>query len=191
VGCAVDLVKAKSLYLFAAQLGRPHAMLAYALLLDESDIQRYVWLKKVADVFHRDPSMSSQTDLFWPQIVDEVNKLGSGCGRGNVVFAIGRALNGHVDQISKQIFGTGWNFDAVGAQAQRAVDFFNFQLQSYRKAVNTWTHVGLRNRVVKDIRKMIGKMIWDAREEAAYLEDQESESSKKAERKKRKTAGVL
>jgi hypothetical protein len=25
----------------------------------------------------------------------------------------------------------------------------------------------LRNRVVKDIRKMTGKMIWDAREEAA------------------------
>jgi hypothetical protein len=30
--------------------------------------------------------------------------------------------------------------------------------------------VGLRNGVVKDIRKMIGKMIWDEREEAAYLE---------------------
>jgi hypothetical protein len=35
---------------------------------------------------------------------------------------------------------------------------------------NSWTVVGLRNKVVKDIRKMIGKMIWDAREEAAYSE---------------------
>jgi hypothetical protein len=28
--------------------------------------------------------------------------------------------------------------------------------------------VGLRNGVVKDIRKMIGKMIWDARQEAEF-----------------------
>jgi hypothetical protein len=32
--------------------------------------------------------------------------------------------------------------------------------------VNAWTVVGLKNRVVKDIRKMIGKMIWEAREQA-------------------------
>jgi hypothetical protein len=38
------------------------------------------------------------------------------------------------------------------------------------KAVDSWIIVGLRNKVVKDIRKMIGRMIWDAREEAAYLE---------------------
>jgi hypothetical protein len=46
--------------------------------------------------------------------------------------------------------------------------------QSYRKVVDSWTFVGLRNRVVKDIRKMIGKMIWDAREEAEYLEEKQS-----------------
>jgi hypothetical protein len=40
----------------------------------------------------------------------------------------------------------------------------------YTKAVDSWTIIGLRNGVVKDIRKMIGKMIWDAREQAAYLE---------------------
>jgi hypothetical protein len=27
-----------------------------------------------------------------------------------------------------------------------------------------WTVIGLRNKVVKDIRKMIGKLIWDGRE---------------------------
>jgi hypothetical protein len=47
-------------------------------------------------------------------------------------------------------------------------------LQSYRKAVDSWTIVGLRNSVVKDIRKMIGKMMLDAREEAVYLEEKQS-----------------
>jgi hypothetical protein len=54
--------------------------------------------------------------------------------------------------------------------ANQALRFYEFQLQSYRKAVDRWTIVGLRNRVVKDIRNMIGKMIWDAREEGAYSE---------------------
>jgi hypothetical protein len=54
--------------------------------------------------------------------------------------------------------------------ANQALHFYEFQLQSYRKAVDSWTIVGLRRNVVKDIRKMIGKMIWDAREEAVYSE---------------------
>jgi hypothetical protein len=52
--------------------------------------------------------------------------------------------------------------------ANQALHFYEFQLQSYRKAVDSWTIIGLRNKVVKDIRKMIGKMIWDTREDAAY-----------------------
>jgi hypothetical protein len=55
--------------------------------------------------------------------------------------------------------------------SNQAVQFYEFQSHSYRKAVDNWTIVGLRNKVVKDIRKMIGKMIWDAREEAVHLEE--------------------
>jgi hypothetical protein len=54
----------------------------------------------------------------------------------------------------------------AGGDVDVAVRFYNFQLKSYRKAVDMWTCVGLRNKVVKDIRKMIGKMIWNRREEA-------------------------
>jgi hypothetical protein len=74
----------------------------------------------------------------------------------------------------RTIFGMDYNFVARMDRANQALHFFAFQLQSYRKAVDSWTIVGLRNRVVKDIRKMIGKMIWDAREEAAYLEKKQS-----------------
>jgi hypothetical protein len=38
---------------------------------------------------------------------------------------------------------------------------------------------------VKDIRKMIGKMIWDAREEAAYLEEKQSVGDLCAEKRDR------
>jgi hypothetical protein len=66
------------------------------------------------------------------------------------------------------MFGNGYNFDGRIGPANRALYFYEFQLMSYRNAVDSWTIVGLRNRFVKEIRKMIGKMIWDAREEGAY-----------------------
>jgi hypothetical protein len=52
--------------------------------------------------------------------------------------------------------------------AQTAVAAYEYQLWACRVAVNTWTIVGMRNNVVKDIRVLIGKIIWDARGEARY-----------------------
>jgi hypothetical protein len=80
-------------------------------------------------------------------------------------------LKGHIDNEERAFFGNGNRFNARIDSANQALHFYEFQLQSYRKAVDSWTIVGLRNKVVKDIRKMIGKMIWDAREEAAYFEE--------------------
>jgi hypothetical protein len=79
-------------------------------------------------------------------------------------------LKGRVDNEKRTIFGEGYSFDAYFGPANQAFHFYELQLQSYRKAVDSWTFVGLRNKVVKDIRKMIGRMIWDARVEAAYSE---------------------
>jgi hypothetical protein len=81
-------------------------------------------------------------------------------------------LKGHINNEKRTIFGNGYDFDIFIGLSNQALDFYEFQLQSYRKAVDSWTIIGLRNKVVKYIRKMIGKMIWDAREEAAYLEKQ-------------------
>ncbi len=82
------------------------------------------------------------------------------------MFVIGRGLKGHINNEKGTIFGNGDNFDARIDLANQALHFYEFQLQSYRKAVDSWLIIGLRNRVVKDIRKLIGKMIWDAREDA-------------------------
>jgi hypothetical protein len=100
---------------------------------------------------------------------DPIRNFNNGTGHAKVVFAIGRALKGHVDNEKQTIFGNGFKFDIFIGPANRALNFYEFQLQSYRKAVDSWTIIGLRNKVVKDIRNMIGKMIWDARE-AAFLE---------------------
>jgi hypothetical protein len=109
------------------------------------------------------------------------SKLRSGSGHAKVVFVIGRALKGQIDNEKRIIFGKGFIFDASIGPANQALRFYEFQLQSYRRAVDSWTFVGLRTKVVKDIRKMIGKMIWDTREEVAYLEKKQSAGDETAQ----------
>jgi hypothetical protein len=82
-------------------------------------------------------------------------------------------LKGHIDNDKRTIFRSDYEFGTYIGPANQAFCFYEFQLRSYRKAVDIWTIVALRNKVVKDIRRMIGKMIWDAREEAAYLEEKQ------------------
>jgi hypothetical protein len=105
---------------------------------------------------------------------DQIRNFNSGIGHANVVFVIGRALKGQIDSKKRAILGIFTQFNAYVGPEYQALHFFKFQLQSYRKAVDSWTIVGLRNKVVKDIRKMSGKMIWDAREEAACSQEKRS-----------------
>jgi hypothetical protein len=91
-------------------------------------------------------------------------------------------LKGRINNEQGTIFGKGDSFVAYIAPANQALHFYELQLLSYRKAVDSWTIIGIRNRVVKGIRKLIGKMIWDAREEAAYSEKKKSTGTEKRAR---------
>jgi hypothetical protein len=135
------------------------AMEQFGVLLDKDDPQRFVW-------FGRAAASDGGSSFFMDEMSDQIHNFNSGTGHASVVFAIGRALKGHIDSEKGTIFGEGYKFDTY--VANQALQFYEFQLRSYRKAVDSWTIIGLRNGVVKDIRKMIGKMIWDAREEAAF-----------------------
>jgi hypothetical protein len=170
-GCEKDEEKAKECFLEAAELGHASAMLRVGELLEIDDPQRFFWFGRAATSggvwFGRDmPNRYSFS--FLNEMSDQIHNFNNGTGHAKVVFAIGRALKGHIDNEKRRIFGSNYKFDIYIGPANQALHFYEFQLQSYRKAVDSWTIVGLRNRVVKDIRKMIGKMIWDKREEAKY-----------------------
>jgi hypothetical protein len=162
VGCQEDAEIATANYVVAAELGHVRAMGCLGELLDKDDPQRFFWLGRAA--------ANGESDSFLNGMSIEMRNFNSGTGYAKVVFVIGRALKGHINNEKQAIFGRDNNFDTYIGLAKQALYFYEFQLQSYRKAVDSWTFAGLRNNVVKDIRKMIGKMIWDAREEAAYLE---------------------
>jgi hypothetical protein len=105
---------------------------------------------------------------FLSEMSDQIRVFNNGTGHARAVFAIGRTLKGHINNEKRTVFCNSSSFDTHIGPANLAIHFYEFQLQSYRKAVDSWTIIGLRNQVVKDIRKMIGKMVWDARKSSIF-----------------------
>ena len=52
--------------------------------------------------------------------------------------------------------------------AKQAIAFYEAQIKASKDAMRAWTLVGIKLKVVKDLRKLIAKLIWDSREEALY-----------------------
>jgi hypothetical protein len=152
---------AKENFLAAAELGEFAGMYYYGLLLDKTDLQRFVWLGRAA------PHLGGSN--FFGEVNGQMRNFMAGTGSAKVVLVIGRALKGQIAVDKRLVFGTiTYEYDSHIRLVKQALHFYNFQLQSYRRAVDSWTLVGIRLGVVKDLRKMIGDMIWGAREEAKY-----------------------
>ncbi len=158
-GCEKSKTLAMINYLNAAFLGHRRAMAYYATHLAFDDPQRIVWLVKAGNVFGRD--LVTEMD----QQMENFNAYWH-LRRIKVVFALGRGLKGRIEE--SFIIGVFCSPKTI-KNATQAIRFFEFQLQEYRKAVDTWTIIGLRYNVVKDIRKMIGEMIWKARDDATFV----------------------
>ncbi len=157
-----NVILAKEQYLIAAQLGHVGAADAYGRLFDESQPMRWIWFARAASHGCSGSfldSFSKQVELFF-----------FGSGNATVVYLIGRALKGNIDAEKKFFFGTRrWNFDSLVEPANQAVSFYKSQIKAARLAVDTWALVATRLHLIKDMRIVIGKMIWEARFEANYL----------------------
>jgi hypothetical protein len=66
------------------------------------------------------------------------------------------------------IFNDDYEFDSLIRPAKQAITFYEFQMKATKGAMRAWTQVGIKLKVVKDVRKLISKLIWDSREEALY-----------------------
>ncbi len=178
VGCKADWNLGKENYRIAAELGHIEAADAFGSLFDESDPVRWLWWSRAA--LRRSPasfiySLSDQVENFF---------CSSGSGNAKVVFLIGRALKGNIDEEGKEIFGTDYDFDSLIGPANRAVSFYESQMKSARLAVDTWTMVSTRLHLIKDMRIYIGKTIWEARFEANYyMNENDPQSSSPAQKR--------
>jgi hypothetical protein len=159
-GCEPDLEMAKKLHLIAVQLGSVLSMCCLGRMFDESDPRWWFWLGRAVVLGFPDAS-------FLGNFSARVQSFNSGSGNDAVVFQIGKALNGHVNVEERTIFG-GHNLDIRISSANSAISFYKAQLVSCRLAVDTWSHIGIRCNVVKDIRVLIGKLVWETRDLAFY-----------------------
>jgi hypothetical protein len=83
------------------------------------------------------------------------------------MFAIGQALQGRVNEEARTIFDVS-NFDSRIGPAKQAIAFYEAQIKATKDAMRAWTLVGIKLKVVKDVRKLIVKLIWDSRKQALY-----------------------
>ncbi len=159
-GCEEDLNLAKEKFLVAAELGHVWAADDYGSLLDESDCARWIWWSRAA--------LRGSSYSFLASFSEQIELFFSGSGNATILFLIGRALKENIDAAEEEIFRVGVDFDSHIGPANQAVSFYSSQIKSARLAVETWTLVATRLRVMKDMRILIGKMIWEARFEANY-----------------------
>ena len=159
-GCEKNLVKAKENFLLASELGDVDAMRELGWLLDNSSPLRWHWWSQAA-------GHGAWRD-FLTNFSEQVELFNSGSGSAAVVFVIGRALQGHVNEEARTIFRNSFNFDSLIGPAKQAIAFYEAQMKASKDALRAWTQVGIKLKVVKDVRKLIANLIWDSREEALY-----------------------
>ncbi len=155
-----DSSAAKANYLIAAELGDDVGAERYGCAMDESDVARWIWLGRAALL-----------DDHWSFIGSfqrEVERFASGFGSPRNVFLIGRALKDNMDLERRCVFKDPYDFDHLIGPVNQAIAFYDSQIKCARQAVDTWTMVAVRFGVVKDIRILISKLIWDAVFDANY-----------------------
>lgn len=60
------------------------------------------------------------------------------------------------------------NDRTLDLKRSRAVNFYKFQLSKYQEAVHAWSLCAIRLNFYKDLRILIGKMVWESRYDAVY-----------------------
>jgi hypothetical protein len=159
-GCGKDLKKAKENFLCANKFGDVFSVGFLGDLFDESDVQCWHWWGRAAAV--------DWSNSFVSNFARQVDLFNSGAGSAAVMFAIGRALQGHVNEEERTIFTSANDFDSLIGPAKQAISFYEAQIKATKDAIKTWGLVGMKFKVVKDVRRLIAKLIWDSREEALF-----------------------
>lgn len=150
----MGMVKKDNQYvLIAAKLGLVDAMLQLATNYDVLDYRKWIWLDQAVQ--------HDEVNIFLTIVFKNIY-------HGACLFQIGKTLSKTIDYENKKIFRSEYIFKQKIYVVQKAIDFYKYQLACYRAAVDAWSIIGLRNRIYKDLRHMIGLWIWSARHEATY-----------------------
>jgi hypothetical protein len=86
----------------------------------------------------------------------------------SVIFQIGQSLHGHIEVLRRTIWKAGVS-DNILECAKQAVGMYEFWVARARDASFWWICIGRRLGVAAEIRRLVGKLIWDDRVNGRYL----------------------
>lgn len=155
-GCIANMSKAKENWLIASKLGSVYAMASLADILPNSSAQGWSLRSRAAKLGY-----TFQFSARFDQTVKNNPQ-------NNVLFIVGQTLHGNIHENARLIFKRSADFHVIIGSAKKAVAFYMHQVEAYRNAVLEWIKVGRKLKVCRDIRKVIGMLIWNSRGEALY-----------------------
>ena len=165
-GCERDVEKAKENWMSAAKLDHIFSLVYFGVTMKETDPERWKLLCRAAVRGDREALLKS-----FPKVVSSLFEK-KDPSFAPAVFAIGCVLRDHVDFKKKKMLAQRSVFDSHIGPANQAIEFFTLQCRAAREAVDLWTLIALRvgnSFLNRDVRRKIGHMIWDARDQANYL----------------------
>jgi hypothetical protein len=151
-GFAQDQARGLALIKEAADLECPKAQYRLGkLAYTELDWQRYVLWGSAAARRVRPKDFCSAAIRLAPYF--ERREL------GRVLNTVGAVLRAHLDVASQTVFGDGL-FEGELESFQRIVALHEAMLDRARAAIACWSMVGVRCRVVRDVRMLIAELAW-------------------------------
>lgn len=132
------------------------------MLLDRANLDKWRWFEKAAS---RGCVSGLLKEFALPVTALSADRS---VELNQAVFVIGKIFKNKVDITKRTVFGQACSEAGLAALA---CAFFDAQLTGAKQAVSAWLILARRFGVVKDIRRVIGILIWDARAEGNYKFD--------------------
>lgn len=158
-GHVIDLEQAKQHFCLAGELGHVSSMVSFGCCFHSSNPRRWLWWGRAAK------KGWSEYLVRFPR---QMQKYKRGNVSFSVVMAIGRTILSSIDSERRTIIGSGRNFSGAIDAAIFASGLFASQIYACRQAVDTWILVAMCMRVGKDVRRLIGELIWADRDVTRY-----------------------
>jgi hypothetical protein len=152
-GCPVDEQRALELYRRAAELGDGAAeWIVGQMAFGELDWQRFVWWSRAVE-------HGCNASSFVHAVLSLMRSFEKG-EHGRILHTVAPVLHRNLDAASCTLFG--WKIPPTRAERVRQLlDLYEADRVLARSAIRCWSLVGCRRGVVRDVRVLIGQLLWD------------------------------
>jgi hypothetical protein len=152
-GCDKDEVRAIEFFKRAAELSESSSEFAYGrLAFGENDWERYVWWGRAATHGFHHKELGRSALRFLPLFQE---------GRhGRILHTVAPLIRSNIDIDRRLVFRCAYSEEEI-RQLQRVIELHDVMVSRARAAIDCWSMAGRRRGVVKDMRVVIAKMLWE------------------------------